>query len=130
MRRISDTTLTRWVRADRDARSRAEDPDGLSESERVELARLHKENAGLRLNRETLRKAAAYVGDRCQAGDEFSLAFGSGVVALASEGGFELDGGDENGLDCRLEGSGSRSRRRGAPSLDRCRRDASRHPNL
>ena len=57
---ISDNTLANWVIADREARSRAADPDGLSESERVELARLRKENADLRLDREILRKAAAY----------------------------------------------------------------------
>lgn len=57
---ISDNTLANWVAADREARSRAADPDGLSESERVELARLRKENADLRLDREILRKAAAY----------------------------------------------------------------------
>lgn len=57
---ISDTTLANWVAADREARSRAEDPDGLSESERAELARLRKENAELRLDREILRKAAAF----------------------------------------------------------------------
>ena len=48
------------VIADREARSRAADPDGLSETERVELARLRRENAELRLDREILRKAAAF----------------------------------------------------------------------
>ncbi|MGH2708657.1 MAG: transposase [Actinomycetota bacterium] len=57
---ISDSTLSNWVRADRDARARAADPEGLSESEREELKRLRKENADLRLDREILRKAAAY----------------------------------------------------------------------
>lgn len=57
---ISDNTLRNWVQADRDARTRAEDPDGLSESERAELARLRRENADLRLDREILRKAAAF----------------------------------------------------------------------
>lgn len=57
---ISDSTLANWVMADREARSRVADPDGLSESERVELARLRKENAELRLDREILRKAAAF----------------------------------------------------------------------
>lgn len=57
---VSDSTLSNWVRADRDARARAEDPEGLSESEREELKRLRKENADLRLDREILRKAAAY----------------------------------------------------------------------
>lgn len=36
---ISDSTLSNWVRADRDARARASDPEGLSESERGELRR-------------------------------------------------------------------------------------------
>lgn len=57
---ISDNTLANWVNADREARSRAEDPDGVSESERAELARLRRENAELRLDREILRKAAAF----------------------------------------------------------------------
>ena len=57
---ISDSTLSNWVRADRDGRARAADPEGLSESEREELKRLRKENADLRLDREILRKAAAY----------------------------------------------------------------------
>jgi transposase len=57
---ISDNTLRNWVQAERDARTRAEDPDGLSESERAELARLRRENADLRLDREILRKAAAF----------------------------------------------------------------------
>lgn len=57
---ISASTLANWVIADREARARAADPDGLSETERVELARLRKENAELRLDREILRKAAAF----------------------------------------------------------------------
>ena len=57
---LSDSTLANWVNADRDARTRAEDPDGLSETERDELARLRRENAELKLDREILRKAAAF----------------------------------------------------------------------
>ena len=57
---VSDNTLANWMAADREARRRAEDPDAISESEREELARLRKENAELRLDREILRKAAAY----------------------------------------------------------------------
>ena len=57
---LSDSTLANWVNADRDARTRAEDPDGLSESERDELTRLRRENAELKLDREILRKAAAF----------------------------------------------------------------------
>jgi transposase len=52
--------LANWVNADRDARTRAEDPDGMSETERDELARLRRENAELKLDREILRKAAAF----------------------------------------------------------------------
>lgn len=57
---ITDSTLHNWLKADRDARARAEDPDGLLESERAELAPLRKENIELRTDREILRKAAAY----------------------------------------------------------------------
>jgi transposase len=57
---ISDSTLANWMAADRDARRRAEDPAGLSETERQELRRLRKENVELRTDREILRKAAAY----------------------------------------------------------------------
>jgi transposase len=57
---IKRGTLGNWVKAARDARARAVDPDGLSESERVELQRLRRENVELRADREILRKAAAY----------------------------------------------------------------------
>ncbi len=57
---ISDGTLGNWVRAAREAKARAEDPHGLTESERDELRRLRKENVELRTDREILRKAAAY----------------------------------------------------------------------
>lgn len=57
---ISDSTLSNWVHAERDAAARAADPEGLSESERDELKRLRRENAELRVDREILRKAAAY----------------------------------------------------------------------
>ena len=57
---LSDTTLKNWVVAADTARARAADPDGLSESEREELKRLRKDNAELRVEREILRKAAAY----------------------------------------------------------------------
>lgn len=53
-------TLGNWVRAGRRAVERDADPDGLSESERVELARLRKEIAQLRIDKEILSKAAAY----------------------------------------------------------------------
>ena len=57
---ITDSTLHNWLKADRDARARSEDPDRASESEREELARLRKENLELRTEKEILRKAAAY----------------------------------------------------------------------
>jgi transposase len=57
---ISDATLGNWLSADREARARAADPRGLSDDEREELKRLRKENAELKMDREILRKAAAY----------------------------------------------------------------------
>lgn len=57
---ISDSTLANWVEADRDAQTRAADPDGLSMTEREELRALRKEVIELRTDREILRKAAAY----------------------------------------------------------------------
>jgi transposase len=57
---MNDGTLGNWVRLDREARERAADPAALSESERDELQRLRKEVGDLRVDREILRKAAAY----------------------------------------------------------------------
>jgi transposase len=57
---IKRGTLGNWVKAAREARDRSADPDGLIESERVELQRLRRENIELRSDREILRKAAAY----------------------------------------------------------------------
>ena len=53
---ISDTTLAAWVK-EFDA---AEAPGGLDPDERAELARLRKEVIDLKMDREILRKAAAY----------------------------------------------------------------------
>jgi transposase len=53
---ISDGALAAWVRA----AERDDAPAALDASEREELARLRKENADLRMDREILRKAAAY----------------------------------------------------------------------
>ena len=47
------------MKAARDARTRAENPDGLSESELVELQRLRREIIELRADRDILRQAAA-----------------------------------------------------------------------
>jgi transposase len=53
---IHDGSLAAWVKdAERDETPGALDPD-----ERAELARLRKENAELRQDREILRKAAAF----------------------------------------------------------------------
>ena len=55
---IPDVTLRNWVKqAERDAGRR---PDGLSTDEREELARLRRENQTLRMEREILKKAAAF----------------------------------------------------------------------
>jgi transposase len=55
---ISDVTLRNWIRqAERDERKR---PDGLSTDEREELHRLRRENQTLRMEREILKKAAAF----------------------------------------------------------------------
>ena len=55
---ISDVTLRNWVKqAERDEGER---PDGLSNDEREELARLRRENQTLRMEREILKKAAAF----------------------------------------------------------------------
>ena len=53
---ISDGSLAAWVK-EADA---ADVPGALDANERAELARLRKENADLRMDREVLRKAAAY----------------------------------------------------------------------
>ncbi len=57
---IHDSTLSNWVTADRAERERAADPTALSATELAELKRLRKENAELKMDREILRKAAAY----------------------------------------------------------------------
>jgi transposase len=55
---ISDVTLRNWIKqAERDEGKR---PDGLSSDEREELARLRRENQTLRMEREILKKAAAF----------------------------------------------------------------------
>jgi transposase len=53
---ISDGALAGWVKA----ANAAEAPGALDADERAELARLRKENKELRMDREILRKAAAY----------------------------------------------------------------------
>lgn len=53
---VSDGSLAAWVKES----ERHEQPDALDVDERAELARLRKENSDLRMDREILRKAAAY----------------------------------------------------------------------
>jgi len=57
---VSDSTLRKWIRAEREAEVRANDPDALSESEQAELRRLRKQTAQQAIDLEILRKAAAY----------------------------------------------------------------------
>ena len=57
---INYKTLGNWVRSEQAKTARDHAPGALSESERVELKRLKKENAELKVEREILRKAAAY----------------------------------------------------------------------
>jgi transposase len=57
---INYKTLGNWVRVEQDRVAKDFAPGALSESERVELKRLKKENAELKVEREILRKAAAY----------------------------------------------------------------------
>ena len=52
---ISDGSLAAWVK-----QAREEAESGLDPDERAELERLRKENRELRMDREILRKAAAY----------------------------------------------------------------------
>jgi transposase len=56
---VSETTLGNWVLADRRARGEQRE-DQVDESERAELVRLRRENAQLRMEREILKKAAAF----------------------------------------------------------------------
>jgi transposase len=61
---IGEQLLGRWV-----ALERARDgnpPRALDVDEQAELERLRVENAEMRMDREFLKKATAYVGDRCQ----------------------------------------------------------------
>lgn len=53
---ISDGSLAAWVKAVESA----EAPGGLDADEKAELERLRRENKDLRMDREILRKAAAY----------------------------------------------------------------------
>lgn len=57
---INYKTLGAWVRREREQRTLDALPGALSEHERLELKRLRKEVADLKVEREILRKAAAY----------------------------------------------------------------------
>ena len=57
---ISDKTLGAWVRKGREQQTLDALPGALKEHERLELKRLRKEVADLKVEREILRKAAAY----------------------------------------------------------------------
>jgi transposase len=57
---VHHKTLGGWVAQERRRRAQAADPEAVSESEREELRRLRKEVSELRMEREILRKAAAY----------------------------------------------------------------------
>lgn len=56
---INEGTLGNWVNADRRRRGE-QPPEQVNESERVELLRLRRENAQLRMEKEILKKAAAF----------------------------------------------------------------------
>ena len=55
---LTASSLTRWVAQER--ADRTQGLTGLTSSERVELAQLRKENRRLRMEREILKKAAAF----------------------------------------------------------------------
>ena len=61
---VGEALLGRWVAIER---SRMDDPpEAMDAGERAELERVRRENAELRMDREFLKKAAAYAGDVCQ----------------------------------------------------------------
>lgn len=57
---VNDVTLCHWVQAHLAEEARAVDPLMVKESEFEELRRLRRENTELKLEKEILRKAAAY----------------------------------------------------------------------
>jgi transposase len=57
---INYKTLGNWVRSEQYREVRDAQPGAISESERSELKRLRSENKELKVEREILRKAAAY----------------------------------------------------------------------
>ncbi|MGV9712715.1 transposase [Gordonia sp. NPDC003424] len=61
---VGEQLLGKWVAIERSRM--ADPPPAVDADERAELERLRREVAELRMDREFLKKAAAYVGDRCQ----------------------------------------------------------------
>ncbi len=57
---VNYKTLGNWVRSEKYREQRDAAPGALSENERLELKRLRKEVGELKVEREILRKAAAY----------------------------------------------------------------------
>jgi transposase len=57
---ISETTLGNWCRQDRVDRGEHRDPEQLTTGGKEELRKLRRENAELRMEREILKKAAAF----------------------------------------------------------------------
>ena len=57
---VNESTLSNWVNRDGIERGEHPDPEVLSTSEKEELRRLRRENAQLRMEREILKKAAAF----------------------------------------------------------------------
>lgn len=57
---VNETTLRNWVKDHLAEEARNSDPLAVNESEFEELRRLRRENAELRMEKEILRKAAAY----------------------------------------------------------------------
>lgn len=57
---LNESTLSNWVNRDRADRGEHPDPEVLSTSEKEELRRLRRENAQLKMEREILKKAAAF----------------------------------------------------------------------
>ena len=57
---INYKTLASWVSLEHERQAKDFAPGALNESERAEFKRIKKENAELKIEREILRKAAAY----------------------------------------------------------------------
>jgi transposase len=116
---ISDGTLGNWVKADREARERAADPDALTEEERAELKRLGRETAQQAIDLEILRKAAACFARET---DRRSVSGSSPITERLLGGGLVPGGGGVPFRSLRLEGPaafgpepGRRSAARGDP---------------